>query len=97
MGAVISPGAVVESESFIAAGAQVRAGTVVRSGELWGGIPARKLKDLSDKQKVQLVYQADEYVKLSKRHKHTMKLGGKEREEAKLLEEEAEAAPRKIE
>ncbi|GMH73789.1 hypothetical protein TrRE_jg3741 [Triparma retinervis] len=76
MGATVGRGAKVESGSFLAAGAVVGEGTVVKSGELWGGQPARKLKDLSDKQKKQLFYQAEEYVKLSQRHKHIMELGG---------------------
>ncbi|GMH67271.1 hypothetical protein TrST_g7388 [Triparma strigata] len=81
MGSTISAGAVVESGSFLAAGTVVRGGQVVKSGELWAGQPARKLKDLTEKQKKQLFYQADEYVKLSQRHAHTMELGGEEDEE----------------
>lgn len=95
MGAIISPGAVVEPRSFIAAGTQVRAGQVVKEGELWGGVPARKLKDLSEKQKTQLFYQADQYVLLSKKHKHCMELGGVEkglRIERSEIDAEASAA-----
>ena len=88
MGAILSSGSVVESGSFIAAGAHVQAGQVVKSGELWGGQPARKLKELTAKQKMQLVYQADEYVKLSKRHKHVMVLNGREVDEEVHLEVE---------
>ena len=90
MGSVVSPGAIIESGSFLAAGAHVRAGQVVKSGELWGGIPAKKLKVLSEKQKKQLIFQADEYVKLSKRHKHVMDLGGTEIPNEELLRMEKE-------
>ena len=76
MGATVGRGAKIESGSFLAAGAVVGEGQVVKGGELWGGQPARKLKDLSEKQKNQLFYQAEEYIKLSQNHKHVMELGG---------------------
>ncbi len=46
-GAIILDGARLERRSQVAAGALVAPNKVVRSGELWGGIPARKLRDLS--------------------------------------------------
>ena len=46
-GAVVLDGARLEGESQIAAGALVTPGKVVPSGELWGGVPARKLRDLA--------------------------------------------------
>ena len=66
----------MEDGSFLAAHSVVPAGTVVKSGELWAGSPARKLKDLSDKQKRQLVFQAEEYVKLGREHSGVEVLGG---------------------
>ena len=66
----------MESFSFVAAGAVVGEGTTVKSGELWVGNPARKLRDLTDKDRQQLIYQADEYVKLSKTQTGVMALGG---------------------
>lgn len=46
MGAIIMDDAVVESNSIIAAGAVVTKGTRVPSGTIFGGMPARKLKDI---------------------------------------------------
>ena len=60
MGAIILPGAHVESNAFVAAGAVVDKGTVVPSGELWVGKPAKKLRDLSDKQIEKIKYQSSE-------------------------------------
>jgi carbonic anhydrase/acetyltransferase-like protein (isoleucine patch superfamily) len=60
MGSVLREGVVVETESFIAAGAVVMPGTRVPSGELWVGHPARKLRDLSAVEREKLHYQADE-------------------------------------
>jgi len=39
-------GAVVESNSIIAAGALVSKNTVVKSGSVFGGVPAKKIKDI---------------------------------------------------
>ena len=44
--ATVLDGAVVERHAQVAAGALVAPGKRVRSGELWGGVPARKLRDL---------------------------------------------------
>ena len=77
MGASLLEGSVVEGGSFVAAGAVVtKEGGTVKKGELWGGNPARKIKDLTDRQKAQLHFQAEEYVKLSKLHIGFMQLGG---------------------
>ena len=60
MGLIIGENAVVESESFIAAGAVVAPGTMIPSGELWVGHPARKLRDLCTAEREKLHYQSDE-------------------------------------
>jgi gamma-carbonic anhydrase len=46
MNAVILDNAVIESNSIVAAGSVVSKGTVVESGAVYGGIPARKIKDV---------------------------------------------------
>lgn len=66
MGSIIGENALVESESFIAAGAVVAPGTNVPSGELWVGHPARKLRDLSSAEREKLHYQSDEVRVLAK-------------------------------
>jgi carbonic anhydrase/acetyltransferase-like protein (isoleucine patch superfamily) len=48
MKACISDGAVVESGAMVAAGALVTPGKRVRTGELWGGSPARFMRALTD-------------------------------------------------
>lgn len=47
MNAVILDNAVVESNTIIAAGSVVTKGTLVTSGSVYGGIPAKKIKDIS--------------------------------------------------
>jgi hypothetical protein len=45
---VIMPGVEVGENSVVAAGAVVALGTKIPSGELWGGIPAKKIKYLEE-------------------------------------------------
>ena len=44
----IMDGAVVESRAFVAAGSLVTPGKRIPSGQLWGGRPARYMRDLND-------------------------------------------------
>lgn len=66
MGSMLKPGSVVESQSFVAAGAVVERGAVVKSGEIWGGNPARKLRELSAAEKGRLRMQAEKVIRLTK-------------------------------
>ncbi len=47
MGAIIMDNCIIESNSIIAAGAVVSKNTVVKSGSVYGGIPAKKIKDIN--------------------------------------------------
>jgi len=47
MNAVVLDGAVIDSNSIVAAGAVVSKGTHVESGSVYGGIPAKKIKDMN--------------------------------------------------
>ncbi len=49
MGAIIMDDAVIESNSIIAAGAIVSKNTIVTSGSVYGGVPAKKLKEIDKK------------------------------------------------
>ena len=46
MGAIVMDDAVVGSNSVIAAGAVVLPGTQIEAGSIYGGMPARRLKDI---------------------------------------------------
>ncbi|KAL3757912.1 hypothetical protein ACHAWU_002832 [Discostella pseudostelligera] len=76
MGAILKPGSIVESQSFVAAGAVVERGTIVKGGEIWGGNPARKLRDLTNEEKGRLRMQAEKYIDVATSHNHVMELGG---------------------
>lgn len=68
MSATVMDGAVVESGGMVAAGALVSPGKVVRAGELWAGVPARKVRDLTEDDAKAFLATAKGYVELSKRH-----------------------------
>ncbi|HQQ01824.1 MAG TPA: gamma carbonic anhydrase family protein [Bacteroidales bacterium] len=46
MGAIVMDDAIIESNSIVAAGAVVSKNTIVKSGSVWGGVPARKIKEI---------------------------------------------------
>ncbi len=47
MGAIVMDNCKIESNSIVGAGSVVTQGTIIKSGEVWAGTPARKLKDIS--------------------------------------------------
>tara|TARA_B110000467_G_scaffold155114_1_gene167080 strand:+ start:80 stop:595 length:516 start_codon:yes stop_codon:yes gene_type:complete len=55
MGAIVMDGVVVESNSIIAAGAVVLEGTHIEGGSIYAGVPAKKVKSLSEEQTARLV------------------------------------------
>lgn len=48
MGSIIMDGCVVESNSIIAAGAVLTQNTRVEAGSIYAGVPAKKIKDISE-------------------------------------------------
>ncbi len=48
MGAIVMDDCIVESNSIIAAGAVVTKKTIVESGSIYAGVPAKKVKDISE-------------------------------------------------
>ncbi|MFN5334425.1 MAG: gamma carbonic anhydrase family protein [Bacteroidota bacterium] len=47
MGAIVMDNVIVHSHSIIAAGAVVLEGTVVEAGSIYAGVPAKKVRDIS--------------------------------------------------
>jgi carbonic anhydrase/acetyltransferase-like protein (isoleucine patch superfamily) len=64
MGATILDEAHMEHHSMLGAGSVLPPGKIIRTGELWVGNPAKKVKDLSQSQMDYLEYSANHYVKL---------------------------------
>src|SRR5882672_6938549 len=61
MGAIIMDDAVIGSNSVIAAGAVVLPGTIVESGSIYAGMPAKRIKDISDEMKAVIQRTAKNY------------------------------------
>ena len=64
MGSVVLDEARMEHHSMLGAGSVPPPGKVIRSGELWVGNPARKVRMLSEQEQQSLEYSARHYVKL---------------------------------
>lgn len=70
MGAIIMDACVVESNSIIAAGAVLLEGTHVPAGSIFAGVPAKKVKDVSqEKIEGEINRIADNYVMYSSWYK----------------------------
>ena len=65
MAATVMDGAVVERHAMVAAGALVTPGKIVRSGELWAGSPARKMRDLTPQEIENIHTSAIHYCELA--------------------------------
>ena len=70
--AVVLDGAVVESGSMVAAGALVTPGKRVKKGELWGGSPARKLRDLGPEDLAMIERLPERYAGLAAEYRERM-------------------------
>lgn len=66
MKACVMDDAVVEDEAMVAAGALVTPGKRIPKHQLWGGSPARFMRDLTVEEIEFLQFSANRYVKLSR-------------------------------
>ncbi len=73
MQACVMDGAVVESHAMLAAGALLTPGKRVPSGQLWGGSPARYMRDLKQEELDYIKWSAPHYVELGQEHKREVK------------------------
>ncbi|UIR55748.1 gamma carbonic anhydrase family protein [Sphingobacterium sp. SRCM116780] len=62
MGAIVMDNAIVESNVIIAAGAVVLENTICESGYLYAGVPAKKIKAITDEQRKMLQQLPHNYV-----------------------------------
>jgi carbonic anhydrase/acetyltransferase-like protein (isoleucine patch superfamily) len=68
MHATVMDGAVVESGAWVAAGALVTPNKRVLRGQIWGGNPARYLRDMRDEEKAFIAISCKNYVELAKEY-----------------------------
>lgn len=67
-GAQVMDTAKVQKHGMVAAGSVVASGKVVASGQLWGGVPAVYLRDLTDAEKAGIGAKADENAEWAALH-----------------------------
>jgi len=67
--AVVMDFAVIEEDVLLAAGSLVTPRKVLRSGWLYAGAPAKRVRQLSDNDLAMLKYSADHYVKVKDRYR----------------------------
>ncbi len=65
MSATVLDGAVVESGAMVAAGAVVTPGKRVPKGQLWGGMPAKYMRDLRQDEKDHFARVSEHYMEIS--------------------------------
>jgi len=74
MGSIVMDDCLIEENSIVGAGSVVTQGTHIKSGEVWGGVPARKIKDINSQLLEGEVNRiADNYVKYSSWYKENVK------------------------
>lgn len=73
MGATVLDGAVIQTGSFLAAGAFIAPKKCVPSGEMWGGLPARKLRNLKPGEDKMALMGAAHYVEEANAHRSALK------------------------
>ncbi|MBU5590523.1 gamma carbonic anhydrase family protein [Clostridium sp. MSJ-4] len=69
MGAIILDGAEIGENTIIAAGSLVPPGKVIPSGVLCMGSPVKVIRELTEKEKQELIVSAKNYIELSKKYK----------------------------
>ena len=67
-GATVLDGAKVEANAQVAPGALVGPGTVVKAGQLWAGVPAKAVRDLTADELAALGASADAHLACAKAH-----------------------------
>lgn len=71
MQAMVMDFAVIETYAMVAAGALVPPGVIVKSGELWVGRPAKKLRDLREDERAFIRRSAQAYADFARAHRRT--------------------------
>jgi carbonic anhydrase/acetyltransferase-like protein (isoleucine patch superfamily) len=68
IGSIVMDRSEIEEWSILAAGSVVKPGTKIPSGKLWGGLPAKEIRDINGGEKRWIEELARNYVKLSRQY-----------------------------
>src|SRR5512133_388227 len=70
MGAILMDHSVIGHNSIVAAGALVLEGTVIEPGSIYGGVPARKIKEVDEDQSREMIEKiAENYIRYAQWHR----------------------------
>ncbi len=69
MGATVLDGGVIEEGGMLAAGGLLTPGKRIPRRELWGGRPARKMRDIGDDERAQMDHIAVHYAALGQKYR----------------------------
>ena len=68
IGSIVMDQSEIEEWSILAAGSVVKPGTKIQSGKLWGGLPAKEIRDINEGERGWIEDLAGNYVKLSRQY-----------------------------
>ena len=68
IGSIIMDKTEIGEWSIIAAGSVVKPGTKIPSGKLWGGLPAKEIRDIDEKETEWIKELSGNYIRLSKEY-----------------------------
>jgi carbonic anhydrase/acetyltransferase-like protein (isoleucine patch superfamily) len=74
MGATVLNDATIEPDGMLAAGAVLTSGKTIRSGELWGGAPARFFRILREQEVLEMRQNADHYARNAVQFRNLLRL-----------------------
>lgn len=69
LGAIVMDGCEIEPGGMIAAGGMLTPGKIIAAGEMWGGRPAKKMRDLTPEQQAMNGFGTAHYVENARSHK----------------------------
>ncbi len=69
MRAIVMDGAVVESGAWVAAGALVPPGKRIPKGQVWAGVPAKYLRDMTPEEIAYIPVSAQNYAELAREYR----------------------------
>jgi gamma-carbonic anhydrase len=68
IGSIILDQSEIGEWSIVAAGSVLKPGTIIRPGKLWGGLPAKEIRDINDAERRWIQELSNNYVRLSKEY-----------------------------
>jgi gamma-carbonic anhydrase len=70
IGSIVLDQSEIGEWSIVAAGSVLKPGTKIKPGKLWGGVPAKEMRDISDKERKWIKELSNNYIRLSKEYLH---------------------------